>query len=440
MVWQVPGWRAPANTRFRVGTAPPRPVIPQARGTPWQPAAKRPRPGFVHPVAGVHSQNQVWAEADDLQDADAFAAQPPAPVTQLTALTTATAEQGMIVVFNASDRRSQVVGWIDNCFPELDEYWVRQKPPGSLAPQGFLAVLPTGEQRVFKAAELFWTGEWSQEVAITETLDIPCTQELATYLDSDTGDLRLRTLEERCAVAIQIDVPCEGQLAAPPASTAVISIFLGPGHPPDIKKAIVMVNEEFEAIQAELRAAAEAEQAAAAEELQKATEEATKQAHDPDAAFKRGYEAALAALAEDDEEDDEEEEETAALDAEDLLMNAEELAEAFNEGKPAPAEKVAAATVAEEEKAEKKEKVTVADWANDQSDFAALPPLPEGWIRIRSQSSGKIYFVNLQSGEQTFVQPKQPLPEGWSEVTSKSTGRTYYWHRATDKSQFDRPT
>jgi len=95
---------------------------------------------------------------------------------------------------------------------------------------------------------------------------------------------------------------------------------------------------------------------------------------------------------------------------------------------------------------------TVIDWANDQSMFAHLPPLPVPWIRIKSRS-GQIYYLETNSGATTFVQPMatpvnlppppQPLlpmvPLGWSEHTSRSTGQVYFFHIATGMTTFDRP-
>merc|ERR1719235_838326 len=99
---------------------------------------------------------------------------------------------------------------------------------------------------------------------------------------------------------------------------------------------------------------------------------------------------------------------------------------------------------------------TANDWASDQSQFAHLPPLPEGWIRVRSRTSGAIYFCYTLTGETTFTEPTAPgalggagadtstgggqdLPPGWTEVVSRSTGQIYYWNSALQKSQFEKP-
>lgn len=94
---------------------------------------------------------------------------------------------------------------------------------------------------------------------------------------------------------------------------------------------------------------------------------------------------------------------------------------------------------------------TAAEWAEKQDEFAHLPALPEGWIRVRSRSSGEIYFCSLTTGEVTFTQPTQPstqasankvdgLPPGWVTMASRSTGKTYYWNASLQKSQFEKPT
>jgi len=98
------------------------------------------------------------------------------------------------------------------------------------------------------------------------------------------------------------------------------------------------------------------------------------------------------------------------------------------------------------------------DWAEDQSQFASLPPLPPGWIRARSRKNGDIYYVSMETGEATFSVPtgpstkvdkdaagggedsQGPLPPGWVERRSRSTGRIYYLNNELQKSQFERPT
>jgi len=92
---------------------------------------------------------------------------------------------------------------------------------------------------------------------------------------------------------------------------------------------------------------------------------------------------------------------------------------------------------------------TASEWADDQSQFAHLPPLPPGWLRILSRSTGKIYYCYPETGETTFQEPTGPppsvaanqgLPQGWTMMVSRSTGRTYYWHAELQKSQFEIPT
>jgi len=82
---------------------------------------------------------------------------------------------------------------------------------------------------------------------------------------------------------------------------------------------------------------------------------------------------------------------------------------------------------------------TVLDWAVDQAQFADLPELQPGWIRIRSKTSNRIYFLNTVSGKTTFTEPTL-LPPGWTQVKSRSTGTTYYWNAELNQSTFELPT
>lgn len=82
---------------------------------------------------------------------------------------------------------------------------------------------------------------------------------------------------------------------------------------------------------------------------------------------------------------------------------------------------------------------TAMEWAALQGQFVHLPPLPQGWIRVISQSTGRLYYFNMFSGETTFNEPMD-LPPGWTQMKSRSTGKVYYWNAALKKSQFERPT
>jgi hypothetical protein len=83
---------------------------------------------------------------------------------------------------------------------------------------------------------------------------------------------------------------------------------------------------------------------------------------------------------------------------------------------------------------------TIAEWEKEQDQFSHLPKLPEGWVRVKSQKTGQVYFFNKKTKQSTFEHPEPPLPEGWTKETSKSTGKTYYFHAKKKKSQFERPT
>merc|ERR1712194_28713 len=35
---------------------------------------------------------------------------------------------------------------------------------------------------------------------------------------------------------------------------------------------------------------------------------------------------------------------------------------------------------------------TIAEWEREQDQFSHLPKLPEGWVRVKSQKTGQVYF------------------------------------------------
>jgi len=85
---------------------------------------------------------------------------------------------------------------------------------------------------------------------------------------------------------------------------------------------------------------------------------------------------------------------------------------------------------------------SVKEWvANQDKLFGHLEKLPQDWIRIKSTSSGKVYFYNTRIGESRDENnpPVHQLPAGWQRMTSKSSGNTYYYNSKTGQSQFEKP-
>mmetsp|Transcript_78901 Transcript_78901/g.124577 ORF Transcript_78901/g.124577 Transcript_78901/m.124577 type:complete len:180 (-) Transcript_78901:233-772(-) len=83
--------------------------------------------------------------------------------------------------------------------------------------------------------------------------------------------------------------------------------------------------------------------------------------------------------------------------------------------------------------------------ATNLTTSSIAKPLPRGWIKMVSKSTGKEYYYNEETGKSTFAfpdeePPDRELPEGWCEKQSRSTGKIYYWNEALQKSQFDFPT
>lgn len=103
----------------------------------------------------------------------------------------------------------------------------------------------------------------------------------------------------------------------------------------------------------------------------------------------------------------------------------------------AAAEKPAKAKAVDEDAGGKVQGKTVREWEQEQQkEFANEPKLPSGWIRIKSRSSGDVYYFNKLTKESTF---EVPLPTGWTKQVSKSTGKSYYYHAQKRMSTFERP-
>jgi len=79
---------------------------------------------------------------------------------------------------------------------------------------------------------------------------------------------------------------------------------------------------------------------------------------------------------------------------------------------------------------------SLADWQDDQSQFAGMHRLPADWIRVKSRKSSEIYYFNTRTRTSSF---EVPLPHGWTKQKSKSNGKVYYFHAKRKKSQFKPP-
>lgn len=80
---------------------------------------------------------------------------------------------------------------------------------------------------------------------------------------------------------------------------------------------------------------------------------------------------------------------------------------------------------------------SVGDWKLCQDEFKHLGRLPKPWIFIRSsRDKDTVYYLNTQTHA---TQTERPLPAGWTKHTSKSTGKTYYFHAQKRRSMFEIP-
>lgn len=111
---------------------------------------------------------------------------------------------------------------------------------------------------------------------------------------------------------------------------------------------------------------------------------------------------------------------------------------------------------------------TVREWEAAQNEFGDEPSLPAGWLRIKSRTTGEVYFFNKITQQSQFEMPEVPIPKkvekeappraapnrnpapveskkidslpaGWTQHISKRNGKVYYFHKATNISQYYRP-
>merc|ERR1712217_172609 len=66
-------------------------------------------------------------------------------------------------------------------------------------------------------------------------------------------------------------------------------------------------------------------------------------------------------------------------------------------------------------------------------------PLLEGWEACRSRTTGRMYYVNRETGETQWEVPEAPLHPHWVEKKSPATGASKYVHKDTGQTTWSRP-
>jgi len=399
-------------------------------------------------------------------------------------------EKGMMVEFDGGRK-----GCVDNLFSALNEFWVRDESTGDLVCSG-----ASTDIRSFRADELIFTGEWAADADITEAMDIPA--EVYSLMLERHGEDML-DMQEQINVPMRIELAASdnelGRLligpGLPPDVKLAIELVTN-----EMQTLLSEYNNRIveQHVQAAERGLSnqetdpaylqrpkkpswlsDAEAAAMGLDVSKPvpsqarhlahsdfgvrvhSDDSASQKVDPSSdsvsdvvvAYQLGWEAAMR------KSENETGEERPAIDAtpnsdptsgglqEPVKDSPDVLQESRSQNKAEASDENGAFHVTPEQQEQgsgnpddsDNVKRTVLDWATDQDRFAHLPPLQQGWIRVISKSSGKIYYLNTVTGNTTFTEPVD-LPPGWEQVKSRTTGQTYYWNSELQKSQFERPT
>jgi len=430
--WQQPQRQGDWNQQQRPGS------WQQGAGD-WQQAH-----GQEQPNNSAWQQPQVQEEPDD-------ADLPPR-------LEAAEVEQGMVVLYWDGHEGVFRRGWVENCFTDMNEFWVRAEITNELVTQG------DSDIRAFSAGEMRSTGEWSHDAVVTKSVEVPDIPSLRNFLRSTDGDLRIQKLMDSTGEPLQFEeVPAD----AGTGQAATCCIVVGPGFPPDVKAAAGVVEE---AVQELVSDHAPEQSERWPKQLQKPSwvaedgrdnvdkkskvkeergQQKVKKEEDEESEYRKGFEAYMAQVAAEAEKDMGamtqaivEEARQAAL-GKSAMMPAEEKTKQEpeeTEGTTAKAETdIPKASTATSEKSS--DAWTVQDWLKNQQEFSHLPALQPGWIRIKSKK-GQTYCLNVETGKTAATAPlaeAAALPDGWTQVTSKSSGKSYYWNAKLAKSQYDRP-
>lgn len=326
-----------------------------------------------------------------------------------------------------------LVGYVGNVFASLDEFWVCEEHSNEV-------VCQDGDFRIFCADELLFTGAYSPLVEGTEVVEMPGAI-IDILIDSIQG----------CELGVDVDLE-------PPAVTGGMGkIFIGPGPLHEVNAAAVIVRKRVDELTEKKLDPAESLLVAKSAAVDACTAKGQPPAH-PSVA------GAYALLPE-------------------AYCESTALPQVFSPQTAAFVEASAqvAITSSSVPPPASEGRMTVAQWAEAQAQFAHLPVLPPGWIRIRSNSTRSIYYYNLTTNETSFTDPTElslssaalpeaavplmasgvaaphtpaftgalppvpvpasgPLPIGWQEFRSRSTMRIYYWNAQTGISSFLPPT
>lgn len=375
-------------------------------------------------------------------------------------------ERGMVVVFDGERK-----GWVDNCFSEIDEFWLCDEST-------LMTVFNDGEEsiRTFHAAELGFTGEWSPHVEIST--EVVITQEIVERLSKQPE--WEKELEQKTGIPIMVDSTRQ-------------KVAIGPATPPKVKEALTLVNSELSKLDQQIWSAdqpppaepekppeavppAEPEQVGTQEgetllsQVQALLPEAQKErtpkrkrrlsssdsetrrseskrrlVSESKEMFRLGFETALKQLEETRRAAAEKEKPKAKEKDKDFGPPAEfasllrETAGTSTNSKTQGQTPERSAPPPQAEAPMKAQRSgdgpkTVLQWAEDQAQFAGMTPLPPNWIRVRRKSGSGVYFVNIRTGKSTL-----DFPDGWVKMKSRSSGATYYWNPKSGASQLEVP-
>lgn len=384
-------------------------------------------------------------------------------------------EKGMVVQYDGGCR-----GWVDNLFASLNEFWIRDEQTGEIV---FTDTGHGHDIRCFRASELTFTGEWSRQVEVTEVVDVAL--DIMGSLMGTHYEM-FRHLREQTCVNLRVEAPLRGEVSG--------KLIIGPGPVADVRAAKVLVMNQLQGLVTHypdnwlpdaslgeprdqnmfppqqmcppplgpswLPAAtppaapglatggrpswltsddasalttnltpswlnvsngADVAPCGGDSEMVLPPAESTL---DSQRAYQMGWEAAMRAKGS-----------TA-----DQTVEVEGKIDTADTSNASAATKHVGGSLDEDQKQNNaaENAMTVLDWAVDQAQFADLPQLREGWIRIKSKTTGRLYYLNTISGKTTFTAPVD-LPPGWVQMTSRSTGKTYFWNEELQKSQFVHP-
>eukprot|EP00933_Yihiella_yeosuensis_P039794 TRINITY_DN3396_c2_g2_i1.p1 TRINITY_DN3396_c2_g2~~TRINITY_DN3396_c2_g2_i1.p1 ORF type:complete len:753 (-),score=199.34 TRINITY_DN3396_c2_g2_i1:108-2327(-) len=162
-------------------------------------------------------------------------------------------QKGMLVWYDGECR-----AWVDNTFPSLDEFWLMEEE-SKCTVFGVNNDGRPAKVRPFKASELTFTGEWTDQIEVERSIDIDPKVMEKLLQDGNFEE----ELEELTNASVRIEKPEIDILTG--------KVVIGPGPPREVHEGFEAASDRIKALEAQIIKEEAQEAARARDEEEEAT-------------------------------------------------------------------------------------------------------------------------------------------------------------------------